>query len=314
MLNQSALSRTLIASVLYFVSNLLSNLAYAATDNVCSVITTFQLCSVHSLWIDWKFNNKRPRAINIVGCLVLVVGVFAFNYVAPQDPDAKPATNPGAKSEWKAFLYANLSVLLFAFYQFMQECKLTDIPKEYVVGLQGLCMTAYGWIPFALAHCIGHEPMTMPSGWIMWLVVMNGVTCIIAEYCALFSVRKTSAFIFVGTLALSSPLGLAMHYMKHEMDDWLKSKTFVAWTWWYVPSMLAIVGGCCLVYYGGDGHDSDDGESKVSEKTAQTEGTQTQQNNIEIQVVGSKQRVQSMSTIEGTSGTSTGGSNTPVQA
>lgn len=270
-----------------------------------SVITILQLCSGHTLWIDWLFNHKRPRFINIIGCLLLVAGVFGFTFVSPSDSDPVPVTaipEISVKSEWKAILYANLAVLLFAFYQFMQDSKLKDIPKVYVVGLQGLCMTTYGWIPFVIAHW-NHEPLTWPSAWVVNLIIINGIGTVISEYCAVFSVRKTSAFVFVGTLALSSPIGVAMEFIKHEMDHLLGTKTTVKWTWWYVPTLLGIIIGCCLVYYGdfggGSAEEENNGNSTNTAKESE-DSAQDTQSDIEIQIKTKiVQRVPSISTAEG---------------
>ena len=230
------------------------------------MVATCQLCSVYTLIIDWIFNNKTPELINILGCILLVCGVFAFQFIGQYQ---QVGANDFA--EWEhllepQFLWANLSAFLFAIFQYMQENVLHTIPEEFVVGLLGLCMTVIGWIPAMIAHIVGHEIFNVPSRIVMLLIFLNGFGSIIGEYCAMYAVRTTSAFIFTGTLAWSSPVSLLMTYMVNK----IKQTNTDIWTWWYLPTLVFIIIGCCFIYY-------NDAEN---EKDTASEDKQTVNNTI----------------------------------
>ena len=209
------------------------------------MVATVQLCSVHTLWLDWLFNGKRPRFVNIMGCILLVSGVFAFNFVGQY------LNGPSSKFEfsilWQpGFLWSNLSILFFAAYQYCHESVLNEIPEEYVLGLLGVNMILFGWIPSLIAHFAQFETLSFPTWNVILLLVIFGATNIVADYCVMFAVRKTSAFVLSGTLALGSPVALVMTYIKNKIDGINDD----VWTWWYVPTLVSILVGCILVYYG----------------------------------------------------------------
>ena len=224
-----------------------------------SMQALFQLCCVYSLILDCIIKRALPRAVHVVGCAVLVSGVLAFTLIGDY--------NDGVL-EWRyykdpAFLWMNLSALTFAMYGCALETVLSDIPQELVIGAIGVCGSLWGWIPVLIAHAIRYEVLSMPSPMIFWFVVANGSRAFVTEYCVMLSVRKTTTFVFSATVSLSSPIALMMMYFKNMAEGTPQS----IWSWWYIPSVMLIVGGCCLVYY------EKEKEDKASERRDTIDGT-----------------------------------------
>ena len=203
-------------------------------------IATFHLSCVHTLILSWVFERKRPSFVNLTGCVLLIEGVFAFNVISygSENLMISDIIQPG-------FLWANLAAIAFAVYSYIHETLLNDIPSEYALGLIGVINSLWAWIPSFISHEIGYEIIMSPGYMAVGYLALNGVTEVIAEYAAIFALRKTSSFIFNGTLTLASPIALLMMFLQNLFI--LHKST--RWSWMYIPTLFNIVIGCIYVYW-----------------------------------------------------------------
>ena len=190
--------------------------------------------------MGWIVQKKRPSFVNLTGCILLIEGVFAFNVISygTQSISIFAIFQPG-------FIWANLAAITFAIYSYIHEVLLHDIPSEFALGLIGISNSLWGWIPSLISHGIGYEVITYPGSMTIAFLILNGVTEIFAEYAAIYALRKTSSFIFNGTLTLASPLALLMMFLQNYFI--LHKST--RWSWMYIPTLFNIIMGCIYVYW-----------------------------------------------------------------
>ena len=78
-----------------------------------------------------------------------------------------------------------------------------------------------------------------------WIFIIS-IAASIAEYCLIYSVRKTSAFIFTSTLALITPITFLLEMISKQLFN---TQTKLEWQWYYIVSVLVIVIGCILCHW-----------------------------------------------------------------
>ena len=87
----------------------------------------------------------------------------------------------------------------------------------------------------------------------IWIVIVS-ILGSIAEYSLIYSVRKTSAFIFTSTLALITPITYILELVSKEMFN---TNCNLKFEWYYIVAVFIIVCGCILCHYSScsDKHD-----------------------------------------------------------
>lgn len=221
-----------------------ANFAYKASGaTIPLVVAAFQMCSVFTVLIQWILFKKLPSLINGTGCVLLIEGVIAFNLITYnlQNPEQKMTYHALFNM---AFIWALISALLFAGFQHVQEFVLKDIATHYVLGVIAVYTLLWGWIPPFIAHFAQFERISMPSGMVVGFIFINGISEVVAQYCALYAVRTTNAFMFTGGLSLGSPIAMCMESIQKKIQH--KSQQ---WSSWYIPSFMHIVVGCIYVYW-----------------------------------------------------------------